>query len=78
MSADFIVSAVVVVCLLCWIESNVHAIAKRGEPANDPEDRPVTWRKYWILSKRSDHSARPTGSTPNTSCRIASTVLEDR
>jgi hypothetical protein len=31
MSADFIVFAVVVVCLLYWIGSNVHAIAKRGE-----------------------------------------------
>jgi hypothetical protein len=52
MSADFIVFAVVVVCLLYWIGTNVHAIAKRGEPAHDPGDRPLTWRERWILSKR--------------------------
>jgi hypothetical protein len=56
MSTEFVIFAVVVVFMLYWIGTNVQAIAKRGEPAHDPEDRPVTWRKYWILSKRPDHS----------------------
>ena len=56
MSADFIVFAVVVVCLLYWIGTNVHAIAKRGEPAYGPDDRPLTWREQWILFRRPDHA----------------------
>jgi hypothetical protein len=48
---------VVVVCLLYWIGSNIHAIAKRGEPAHDPDDRPLTWREHWILNKRPDARA---------------------
>jgi hypothetical protein len=57
MSADFIVFAVVAVCLLYWIGTNVHAIAKHGEPARDPDDRPLTWREQWILSKRPDRAS---------------------
>jgi hypothetical protein len=56
MSADFIMFAVAVVCLLYWIGTNVHAIAKRGEPARDPDDRPLTWREHRIISKRPDHA----------------------
>jgi hypothetical protein len=56
MSVHFILFAVVVVCLLYWIGTNVHAIAKRSDPAHDPDDRPVTWCKYWVLSRRPDHA----------------------
>jgi hypothetical protein len=53
---DVLRSAVVVVVLLYWIGTNVYAIAKRGTPARDPDDRPLTWRETWILGKRPDHS----------------------
>jgi hypothetical protein len=52
----FIVFAVVIVLLLWWIGSNVYAIAKRGEPAQDPNDRTLTVREHRILSKRPDYS----------------------
>lgn len=55
MSVAFIVFAVVVVCLLYWIGTNVLVIARRGEPAQDPNDRPLTREEYRILSKRPDH-----------------------
>jgi hypothetical protein len=45
-----------VVILLWWIGSNVYAIAKKGEPAQDPDDRRLTWREHWIISKRPDHA----------------------
>jgi hypothetical protein len=47
---------VVVVLLLWWIGSNVHAIAKRGDRPHDPEDRPLTWREHRILNARPDHA----------------------
>jgi hypothetical protein len=56
MLTPFNVFAIVVVFLLYWIGLNVHAIAKSGEPASDPDDRPLTWRKHWILSKRPGHA----------------------
>jgi hypothetical protein len=56
MSTTFAVFAVVVVFLLYWIGENVHAIAKRGEPAQDPDDRPLTREERRILSERPDHS----------------------
>ena len=56
MFTPFNVFALVVVFLLWWIGTNVHAIAKRGEPARDPEDRPLTWREHWIISSRPDHA----------------------
>lgn len=55
MSTEFVVFAVVVVFLLYWIASNVHAIAKRGERHPAPEERALNWRESWILSKRPDH-----------------------
>ena len=55
MSTGFMVFAAIVLFLLYWIGTNVHAIATRGAPAHDPDDRPLTWREHWILSKRPDH-----------------------
>ena len=45
----------------CWlllycIGSNAHPIARRGEPARDPDVRPVTREERRILSERPDHS----------------------
>ena len=58
MLTAFNVFAFVVVFLLYWIGTNIHAIAKRGEPArrHDPDDRPLTWRELMIIQKRPDHS----------------------
>jgi hypothetical protein len=56
MFTAFNVFALIVVFLLCWIGTNVHAIAKRGEPARDPDDKPLSWRELMIIQKRPDHS----------------------
>jgi hypothetical protein len=56
MFTPFNIFAVVVVILLYWIGMNVYTIAKRGQPAHDPNDRPLTQREYSILNKRPDHS----------------------
>jgi hypothetical protein len=54
MFTAFIVFAVVVVIMLYWIGSNVYAIAKRGEPAPDSDDRPLTKEEYRVLNRRPD------------------------
>ncbi len=56
MFTALVVFAVVVVFLLWWISRNVHTIAKRGQPARNPDDRPLTWRETMILNWRPDHS----------------------
>jgi hypothetical protein len=56
MLTPFNVFAVVVVLLLWWIGQNVHAIAKRGEPTRDADDRPLTSREYRMLNRRPNHS----------------------
>jgi hypothetical protein len=56
MLTAFNVFAFIVVVLLYWIGTNVHAIAKRGEPARDPDDKPLSWRELMIIQKRPDHS----------------------
>jgi len=56
MLTAFSVFAVVIVLLLWWIGSNVYAIAKRGDPPHDPDDRPLTKEEGRILSKRPDHA----------------------
>ena len=47
MSTAFVIFAVVVVFLLYWIGTNVRAIANRAEPADHPDDKPLSpWEKH--------------------------------
>ena len=55
MSLAFGVFALAIVFLLYWMGTNVAVIAKRGDPARDPEERPLTQRERSILNKRPDH-----------------------